>query len=282
MKARALDKSIFIRSKRWGYSFWNIGSSSFPCSFRFTLAPSLGQWIGSSFYGVYSVGGGVLNPFAWYVYFYLGILLLLPLLRYLFPKQALLGLAIGYLPLLIAAFVWGFLDKADTYTSYRELLVYVVCVLGGFVFAKYGLFETARKGLAKIKCDHWWFYLIFTVLGFALTSVVRNVLLFPFTSLPLIFLGVVLFEKPLPRVPSFIFKWLGVLSMPLWFIHYIFFAPYVNRYLNLYNMVTSPRIALAIVLLGLLLCLPLALIYHFLFALPSLLKKKRAISSETK
>jgi hypothetical protein len=226
--------------------------------------------------------GGVLNPFAWYVYFYLGILLLLPLLRYLFPKQALLGLAIGYLPLLIAAFVWGFLDKADTYTSYRELLVYVVCVLGGFVFAKYGLFETARKGLAKIKCDHWWFYLIFTVLGFALTSVVRNVLLFPFTSLPLIFLGVVLFEKPLPRVPSFIFKWLGVLSMPLWFIHYIFFAPYVNRYLNLYNMVTSPRIALAIVLLGLLLCLPLALIYHFLFALPSLLKKKRAISSETK
>jgi len=210
--------------------------------------------------------GGVLIPFSWYVYFYLGVLLTLPVVRYLFPKGRLLGVLLAYIPLTALAFVWGWLDKTDQFTLYRELVVYYVCVLGGFSFAKYGLFEAVRSGLNKVKLDHWWFYIPLSLLSMAAVSLVRNVLLFPFAILPILFACVCLFERPLPSWVLFPLSWLGKLSMPIWFIHYVFFADYINGFIPLYSVVMSPRIGIIILTFALVICIPIALIYYAFFA----------------
>jgi len=219
-------------------------------------------------------GGGLL-PFAWYVYFYIGVLFTLPLVRYLFPKGRVLGVLLAYLPLILAALVWGFLDKADRFTQYRELLVYYACVLGGFAFAKYSWFETVRGWFKRAKIDRWWFYLPLAMLSLIGVSLIRNVLLFPFASLLILFACVYLFERSVPKWIAFPLRWLGTLSMPIWFIHYVFFADYINRFISLYTWVNFPRLGPIILVFCLLISAGIALIYHALFSLPGHLLSKR-------
>jgi peptidoglycan/LPS O-acetylase OafA/YrhL len=200
------------------------------------------------------------------VYFYLGVLLTLPLVRYLFPKGRVLGVLLAYLPLILAALVWGLLDKTDRFTQYRELIVYYACVLGGFAFAKYSWFETVRGWFKSAKIDHWWFYLPLAILSLIAVSLIRNVLLFPFAALLILFACVYLFERSVPKWIGFPLRWLGTLSMPIWFIHFVFFADYINDFIPLYSLVMSPRISIVILAFALVLCVPVALIYCPFFA----------------
>ncbi len=53
--------------------------------------------------------------------------------------------------------------------------------------------------------------------------------------------------------------------MPLRFIHYAFFSGYVNQIVPLFDFVSNARVGVAIVLLALVMRIPVALIYHFIF-----------------
>ncbi len=53
--------------------------------------------------------------------------------------------------------------------------------------------------------------------------------------------------------------------MPIWFVHYMFFAGYVNQIVPLFDFVSNARVGVAIVLLALVMCIPIALAYHFVF-----------------
>ena len=88
----------------------------------------------------------------------------------------------------------------------------------------------------------------------------------PYALLPLLFLfASISDEHKAPRWLDFGLAWLGKLSMPLWFIHYAFFAGYVNAIVPLFDVVSSARVGVAIVLLALVMCIPVALVYHFIF-----------------
>ena len=64
---------------------------------------------------------------------------------------------------------------------------------------------------------------------------------------------------------DFCLSWLGKLSMPIWFVHYMFFARYVNQIFPLFDFVSNARVGAVIALLALIMCIPIALAYHFVF-----------------
>ncbi len=214
------------------------------------------------------IGYGGIHGFAWYVWFFLIVLALSPFLPYLFPRKVhwSIGLVIAYVPLTIAVVAWTLLDKNDAYDAYRGYTMHLISVLGGVAFYHYGIFDKARALLGKIKLDQWWFYLIVALAGLVALGISRRGLIAPFALLPLLFLAVSLFEgRSVPKWLDFGLSWLGMLSMPLWFIHYMFFAGYVNQIIPLFDFVSSVRVGVVIVLLALLMCIPIALVYHFIF-----------------
>ena len=133
---------------------------------------------------------------------------------------------------------------------------------GWSLFYQFGALEI----LGKAKIDRWWFYLLVALLGLGLLAVFGKGIIGPYALLPLLFLFASIFdEHKAPRWLDFGLAWLGKLSMPLWFIHYAFFAGYVNAIVPLFDIVSSARVGVAIVLLALVMCIPVALIYHFIF-----------------
>ena len=214
------------------------------------------------------IGYNGIHGFAWYVWFFLIVLVLSPFLPYLFPKKAhwSIGLLIAYVPLTMAVVVWTLLDKADAYDAYRGYSIHFISVLGGVAFYRYGIFDKARALLGRAKLDRWWLYLIVSLAGLAVMAVVRKGLVAPFALIPVLFLAVSLFEgRSVPKWLDFIPSWLGKLSMPLWFIHYAFFAGYVNQIVPLFDFASNARVGVVIVLLALAMCVPVALAYHFIF-----------------
>ncbi len=214
------------------------------------------------------IGYGGIHGFAWYVWFFLIVLALISFLPFLFPKKAhwSIGLLIAYVPMTIVILVWTFLDKNDAYDAIRGYTIHFISVLGGVAFYRYGIFEKARSLLGKAKLDKWWFYLIITVLGLAVLGIFRKGIIAPYALIPLLFLVVAIFEgRNVPKWLDFGLSWLGKLSMALWFIHYAFFAGYVNQIIPLFDIVSAPRVGVVIVLFALVMCLPVALAYHFIF-----------------
>ena len=215
------------------------------------------------------IGYGGIHGFAWYVWFFLIVLALSPFLSYLFPKKVhwSLGLVIAYVPLTIVVVIWTLLDKADAYDAIRGYLIHFISVLGGVAFWRYGVFEKARALLGRAKVDKWWVYLILSLIGLSVLGITRRGLAAPFVLIPVLFLTVSAFDgRSIPKWLDFCLSWLGRLSMPIWFIHYVFFAGYVNQFIPLFDFVSSVRIGIVIVLLALAMCIPVALAYHFIFA----------------
>ncbi len=214
------------------------------------------------------IGYGGIHGFAWYVWFFLIVLVLIPFLPLLFPKKAhwSVGLLAAYVPMTIVILVWTILDKNDACDAIRGYTIHFISVLGGAAFYRYGIFEKVRSLLGKAKLDKWWFYLIFTILGLGLKAIFRKGIIAPYVLIPLLFLIVAIFEDHnVPKWLDFGLSWLVRLSMALWFIHYAFFAGYVNQIIPLFDIVSGPRVGVAIVLLALVMCLPVALAYHFIF-----------------
>ena len=179
------------------------------------------------------------------MWFFLIVLALMPFLPNLFPKKAhwSVGLLIADVPLTLGVIVWTVLDKNDAYDAWRGYLIHFISVVGGVAFYRYGVFDKARLLLSKAKLDKWWIYLLVSLLGLALLGIFQKGIIAPYALLPLLFFFVSIFdEHKMPRWMDFLLSWLGKLSMPLWFIHYAFFAGYVNEIVPLFDFVSSARV----------------------------------------
>ena len=213
-------------------------------------------------------GYGGLVGFAWYVWFYLLALILMPLLSLAFNRRFhwVLGLFVAYVPILITVVVLTVVDKNDAWDSIRGYLCYGASVLGGIAFARYSIFQKSRALIARVHLNHWWIFAILSLLLLAVYSILRRAIIAPFAVIPVLFLWISLFEDHKPnKVVMFCFSWLGRLSMPIWFIHYVFFASYVTSQIDLFSFVSTPRIGVFISLFALCMCVPVALVYFYIF-----------------
>ena len=214
------------------------------------------------------VGYNGLCAFAWYVWFFLIILLTIPFFSALFSKKMpwWLGLVLAYIPITLFVVISSLVDKNDQIEWLRGYLCHAISVLGGLVFYRFDLFAKGRELLSKAGLNHWWFYLVLSLLGLVTAGILRKGIVFPFALLPLLFLWTNLFdEHDLPKSVVFAFGWLGKLSMPIWFIHCLFFTQYVNQIIPIFDFVSVLRIGIAIALFALILSIPAALVYYWIF-----------------
>ena len=260
-----MEKFLYVLKKGLAFllEYWLI---VFTLFLPFFLASGNTMDVGLFFRTLIGYGG--IHGFAWYVWFFLLVLVLSPFLPYLFPKKIhwSIGLVIAYVPLTIVVVVWTLLDKTDAYDAFRGYLIHFISVLGGVAFWRYGIFDKARALLRKAKLDKWWFYLILSLAGLTVLAIVRKGLIAPFALFPILFLAVSVFDdRSIPKWLDFCLSWLGKLSMPIWFVHYMFFAGYVNQIVPLFDFVSNARVGVVIALLALIMCIPIALAYHFVF-----------------
>lgn len=182
------------------------------------------------------VGYNGIISFAWYVWFFLGLLVILPLLRYCFPKNMKwwIALIIALIPLTAAVLIWTFMDKGDIYDSWRGALSYAISAVMGCALARTNGIEGVRGLLSKAKIDKAWFYLITSILALVLYGIIHKAIMSPYVALPIVVLFASLSERNVPNWIMFIAKWLALLSMPIWFIHCAFFTGYINQYVPLF------------------------------------------------
>ena len=243
--------------------YWVIAFSLF---LPFVLASSGSLSVAAFFRTLIGYGG--IHGFAWYVWFYLIVLVTVPFLRLCFPKSMKwwLSLILAYVPLAIVVIVWTLLDKNDAFDSWRGDLCYFISVVGGVAFYRCDGVTKIRGLLSKIHLDHWAFYLVIAILGFIAQGLISKAITSPITVLPIVFFAAVVFDgKRGPKPVDFVITWLARLSMIIWFVHYLFFAPYVNQFVPLFDWVSYARIGIVISLLGLLMCIPVSLLYCYLF-----------------
>lgn len=173
-----------------------------------------------------------LNFFAWYVYFHIFTMLVLPLYTKLFKRSfgqdIILAVVCSYLPeVLLHSLPWY--GKNVVINSLFNCFLYLPCVLVGYLCAKHKVFEALDQYIPKSKLIYGLFLvgIIFcrilcaSILGFALDTL---------------------------YVPIFIYCWyctlreqsdtivgktlavLGRYSTQIWFFHAIFFSTYIKDY----------------------------------------------------
>ena len=173
-----------------------------------------------------------LNWFAWYVFFYVFCMLVMPLLcKYnVFRFKPLINLAL----MLIVPYI--FEVALHTIPNYQEntlindlfsCFLYFPCFLIGYWVAENQVFE-------KIKCIRWMHNPVLDIVGiggiFAARIIIASVagfLLDVFYAPALICLSANLFEGIHWKPVSTVFHTLGKYSTGMWFFHAVFFSTYV-------------------------------------------------------
>lgn len=208
-------------------SYWTICLPFIACAYIFNEPlPTIKQFAANLFglqTGFYSKWVNVI--FAWYVLFYIFLILLSPAiikLRYtnsFIDTAVVLGLAILFL---------------CTYNFLDEYWIPIFATLTGFFTAKYSWFERFNKGMNSQAAIYLCFMAIAIILSVRAFILVIKGIMPPWYIVPLqimegiisfffIFYVCKIFQKIDSKLLYFIFGSLGTLSMNLWFLHsYIF------------------------------------------------------------
>lgn len=168
---------------------------------------------------------GISVPFAWYVSFYISVLLLYPIIKQLWSGSLLrdiCNLSITYFTLKILAQVTQDYYGVGFFFSREGVLVIVII---GFLSAKYDIFEEIEKYKRKDKKSFYIENTLIILILITLRIYNNNVLIdwwgIIYTLYIIYFVLQGLFDKV--RLIGEIFEQLGKYSMGMWFISGIFF-----------------------------------------------------------
>ncbi len=222
-----------------------------------------------------------LVPFAWYVRFYIGVMLTLPLINKIMPNKALCGIL---LCLIIPSFLNFCLGKVPGINIYiiegvsylMEYFLWLPCVLMGLCCGKYNLFEKIDKGLKKLK---WVEHIVCVGLLLAILylraykeDTIGVIFSFDSFYVPIF---VYICTKYMESVPKFIKKsvvLLGKHSMNIWFLHSMFFF----KTSALMKYAFFPKVSVLIILWVIVLCLPLSMMLNAVSGVLMPVKKEKA------
>lgn len=172
-----------------------------------------------------------LNWFAWYVYFYIFCMLLMPVLHKGFRFKPIVNLALAVFVPYVLEVIFHSVPNYESINIVYDLFscfLYFPIYLVGYLMAKHRVIERLnekwkhRLGLS----------LIGIVMAFLLRAVISSVLGFPLDVVyaPLVvYFASNIFEavdkyKPVEKV----FEGLGKYSTGMWFFHAVFFSDYVS------------------------------------------------------
>ncbi len=205
-----------------------------------------------------------LVPFAWYVRFYLEMLITLPLFYRMLTKFATVTIPFFMIFSFIASYYMStatnsnFFIQEMIYFS-REYLLWISVALIGLCFARYNLFERLGKIFAYLKKGE-----IFVCIALMLiliyfrtykANTFRNIFSYDCAYAPIfIFLACRIIAK-LPQILHSFLKIMGKHSMNIWFIHSLFFF----RTEELMKYAYAPKFSILIVAWVAVICIILSM-----------------------
>lgn len=196
--------------------------------------------------------------FCWYVIFYIGTMLILPLFYKLTEVNDFLAVAICSTALVALLFICrnsGF-SVLTSITDYLDYFSYLPCVLVGFVFAKHRIFSNLYDFLSKQKTA---LRLLVGALLIVISFLARGVSeAFDFLYAPMCIFGLVSIIK-LIRHKKILFPMpiLGKYSLLLWFLH----CAFANQLKGIIQPVLYyPKNPVLVTAWGLVMCLAVAVI----------------------
>lgn len=219
-----------------------------------------------------------LNFFAWYVYFHIFAMLVLPLYTKLFKRSfaidVVLAIVCCYLPeVLIHETPWY--GENVVISSLFNCFLYLPCVLVGYLCAKHKVFEVLDKHMPKSKLMYGLLLLVVifcrihcvNVLGFALDTVYAPVFIYCWHRI---------LRGQSDTVMGKMLALLGRYSTQVWFFHAVFFSTYIRDYCQW--LLLLPNNPVMIILWCVVLCLavavPLELLAKAIDKLVGMMRKK--------
>ncbi len=231
-----------------------------PCAVALgTYAPTLKSVI----FNMFAVNNNLIC-FAWYVYFYIFVMLTLPFVTKLFNGRLLFDffLAVVGCVLLYNLASHVTIPKQYLVSGLLQCLYWYPCVLIGYLFAKHDIFNRLKKHfehpnkilyvftiLAMMGCRLKWQRL----LNVNLDVIYAPVIIFSFVML----------VRDRAIIVKNIFGFLGNHAMNIWFLHSIFFTSALSLYFQ--NIAYLPKNPILVVLWVILLCLPFSIVINFIF-----------------
>lgn len=253
-------------------SYWTICLLFIACAYLFNEPlPTIKQFVANLFglqTGFYSKWVNVI--FAWYVLFYILVILFSPAIIRLRNTKSFVDTAVALGVAILFLCTYKFLD---------EYWIPIFATLTGFFTAKYSWFERFNKGINSKAAIYLCFMAIAILLSVRAFILVVKGIMPPWYIVPLqimegiisfffIFYVCKIFQKIDSKLLYFIFGSLGTLSMNLWFLHsYIFTG---NRVLQ--HIVYHYSEPIAIITLSFIIFVPIAiLINHITYRIKNLL-----------
>lgn len=204
-----------------------------------------------------------LVSFAWYVRFYLAMLVTLPVFYRMLTKHAAVTIPVFLLLPAMANYLLGtvsssnyFIGKAVYYGM--EYFLWITCALMGLCFARYGLFEKMGKlfsylGKAElVVCAALMLVLIY--LRAYKSDTIGIIFSFDSIYAPVFIFLTVKLIKVVPEIFRKFLKLMGKHSMNIWFLHSLFFF----RTSELMKYAYAPRVSVLIVAWVIVICLVLS------------------------
>lgn len=203
-----------------------------------------------------------LVSFAWYVRFYIEILITLPLFYRMLTKSAWLTIPLFLgIPVLLNCILsrvpyYNALVGQILYFS-GEYFLWITTTLMGLCFARYKLFEKMGKlfsGLKKLEYPIC--FVLMLVLIYLRTykaNTIGGIFSFDCIYAPIFIFLTAKIMGLIPDVGKF-FKFMGLYSMNIWFLHSIFFF----RTSALMKYAYAPKLSVFIILWVVVLCIPVA------------------------
>lgn len=216
-----LKKSLGLLQEYW----MSLFTIFVPCAL-------LGGWIPTGkniAINLFALGPN-LNWNAWYVYFFIFCMIVMPFASKMFRFNPVINicLAIG-IPFVLEASIHELVPNYQEITILQVLfncMLYFGVFLVGFLMAKYNV-------ISKVKV-HWALGILLMIAAIAFRILLRHIYTFGFNMdslyAPIFVVGAANFFESIKSKWVNIFSLLGKYSTGMWFIHAIFFANYTKNY----------------------------------------------------
>lgn len=204
--------------------------------------------------------------YGWYIYFYLALLITLPFMAKLLNINKWLSIIISYVPFIGAYIVLNRIQSNVPYYDNICVLLFsyaTACV--GYSFAKHGFFDLVNN---IFKGKRWLIILVTGVVGFSLELIIFGYygkgIIQPFSVVLIIIFLVELFSLNIPKWINKPLDVLGTNSMNMWYIHYIFFCPFIICYIHSDQWILFSKVGIVAVALGTIIALIISLPFTYI------------------
>ena len=208
-----------------------------------------------------------LIPFAWYVYFYIILMLAMPFIRKCFNGRWMSDFII---PVAIFACLYNLLEMTKFSKDLRwikvvltNIFLFMPCVIYGFLFAKYKVFDKLDK---HFKPKYMWqaLLVIIIIFGCSLTwHYVKGIDLYTIYAPILIYEFMIIMNNLKHNWIPKIFEFLGKHSLNICFLHALFLSKYTRELMQPIGFL--PRNPILVVIWEILLCIPISMLINLIF-----------------